>query len=290
MLLRYKCDRVNLVRGLTAPFIFLSPYVFGFYPGYEILTTLLLWSLLSDINHVLHLHVHCPFTTSKSLNRLLDIFMGFTSGMTASVWRIQHVYGHHKHYATTNKNRSKKSKWEPGAEWETKRYTILGALSYSAWTIVPVFYHALVESIKKGVFQNMKHPVDYRYAFFEQVLIIFSIAMLYLVAPTITLFYLLPWYFLVQFVSRYTDYLNHVGCGHGFYNASNNTLNHWYNKLGNNFGYHSAHHFNPSAHWSTLPDIHNKIREKIPAERIKTYSWSGYLMPYHFYLSKQGRM
>ena len=228
MILHYKCDRLNLARGLIAPLIFLSPYVFGLFSGYEVLTVLVLWLLLSDINHILHLHVHHPFTTKKSLNWLLDICMGVSTGMTASVWRIQHVHGHHRHYLSAVKNQSRKNKWAPGTKWETKRYSILGALSYSTWTIFPVFYHSLVASYKKGVSQNIKHPVNYRYAFVEQMAIVIFVLTMFVIAPKLTLFYLLPWYFLTQFVTRYIDYLNHVGCSHNIYDSSNNSVNYWY--------------------------------------------------------------
>lgn len=290
MLLRHQVDRTNVIRGFLSPIVFFSPFATGLYPGHEVLHVLILWLLLSDINHVLHLHVHYPFTTSRVTNWLLDTGMGATTGMTASVWRIQHVHGHHKHYSSARKDLSSSNKWEPGMAWEIRRYSILGALSYSFWTIFPVFYYPFAEALAKGLAKNVRSPVNFRYALVEQASIVVLVAIMYWINATLTLFYLLPWYFLVQFVSRYTDYLNHVGCGHGFYNASNNSISAFYNKWGNNFGFHSAHHYNAKAHWSDLPVIHEKIKQAIHPDRIKTYSWSGYLMPYHFWLSLSGKI
>lgn len=285
MLLRQQCDLTNVMRGLTAPFIFLYPYFFGFHEGYAVVTTLILWAVLNDINHVLHLHIHRSFSDNKYFNFLLDICMGITTGMTASNWRIQHKYGHHKHHTRTEKD-----EWDLGKDWETKKYSILGALSYSMRTIWPIFYRPLVESFNKGIIKNINKPINYRYAFLEQLALILFVVAMFIFQPEITLYYLMPWYFFVYFVTRYVDYLNHVNCGSNIFDSSNNSLNHWYNKLGCNFGYHTAHHHKPGAHWSTLPEIHNKISGDIPPSRLKKYSWSGFLMPYHFYLSLKGRM
>lgn len=287
MLLRYKCDWFNVLRALTAPFIFLYPFFFGFSEGYVLITALILWGMLNDINHVLHLHIHHEFSHNKYFNILLDVCMGIVTGMVASNWRIQHKYGHHQRgLGVTNAENS----WEMGTPWEMKEYTIWAAIYHSVRTTFPTFYLPLAESFKKGIIGNATSPINYRYAFIEQMLFIaFVLAMLW-VNPFLTLAYMLPWYFLVYFVTRYIDYLNHFSCSDGKFDSSNNSLNVWYNRLGCNFGYHSAHHYKPGAHWSLLPEIFADIRPNIPEKNIKHYSWSGFLLPYHFYLRIKGKM
>jgi len=63
-----------------------------------------------------------------------------------------------------------------------------------------------------------------------------------------------------------------------------------YNLLGNNFGYHTAHHLSPKAHWTRLPIIHENIKSMIPKELKKSYSWSGFMLPYHFLLALKKKM
>lgn len=276
MLLKYKEDRINVFRGLVAPFIFFYPYLFGFLEIGPILTSLALWVLLNDINHLLHLHVHLPFTRSRVVNLVLDISMGFVTGMTASNWRIQHKYGHHS---------AKKGEYCKAKNWEMERYSIRGALWYSFRTIFPIFYKPVVEAFKKGMIDDQRAPINYRHAFFEQFALIVVVTLLLIWQPKITLCYLLPWYVFVFFITRYTDYLNHFGCSEDKFRNANNSLNRVYNLLGNNFGYHTAHHLYPIAHWTMLPDIHEKIRDKIPDEQKKSYSWSGFLLPHHCMLS-----
>jgi fatty acid desaturase len=36
-----------------------------------------------------------------------------------------------------------------------------------------------------------------------------------------------------------------------------------------NLGYHTAHHYKQGVHWSKLPALHEKIKDKIPDNLIK---------------------
>lgn len=276
-MLNYKEDFLNATRAFSAPILFFFPFYVGFPFGYVLTTTALLWLMLSDINHILHLHAHHPFFKNKILNLFLDLCMGVVTGMTASNWRIQHILGHHN---------GPQFEYGPAYYWEIEKYSVLGALSFSLRTIWPIFYKPLLESFRKGFLVPTKHPVlDYRWAFAEQCLLIVIIALLLFFFPLLTVSYILLWYFLVYFVSRYTDYLNHFGLSDPHTKITNNCANKFYNALRCNFGFHTAHHMCPRAHWTTLPTVHASITHAIPSKNIKEYSWSGFMIPYHFYLS-----
>lgn len=287
MLLNYKCDRFNVFRALLAPVIFLYPYFFGLPDSYEIISGIFLWCLLSDSNHILHLHIHHAFSKNKYFNILLDACLGMVTGMVASNWKIHHVYGHHQR---GNSKKNINNPWQTGKTWELEKFTIIGALWYSSRISPRVFFLPIIEAYKKGIKQDIKTPINFRYAFFEQLIFILFVLMLIAINPLFSLAYLLPWYSMVYFFTCYTDYLNHFSCGDGIYDSSNNSLNYWYNKLGCNFGYHSAHHYKPNAHWSLLPAIHAGIKDKISDKHLKSYSWSGFMIPYHFYLHMKGRL
>jgi len=55
------------------------------------------------------------------------------------------------------------------------------------------------------------------------------------------------------------------------FEASRNNLNRFYNITTGNLGYHTAHHHKQGVHWSLLPGLHEKIKDKISAHLI-TYS------------------
>lgn len=280
-MLKHKEDRLNAIRGFTAPILFLLPFYFPLPSQVEWIAILVLWLILSDINHILHLHIHHPFFNNRLLNLMLDVCMGFVTGMTASNWRIQHVHGHHGGHRNDR---------GLGVARELKEFSICGALAYSMRTSWHIFVWPLTESYKKGVLSNIDRPVHYRWAFIEQCGILVITMILLLHFPVLTVSYVIPWYILVYFVSRYTDYLNHFGVTTNGSFVTNSCVNHFYNRVRCNFGYHAAHHYNPKAHWTELPLIHNSIAHRIPENHIKNYSWSGLLMPYHFYLSLRGKM
>ena len=94
-------------------------------------------------------------------------------------------------------------------------------------------------------------------------------------------------------LSRYVDYLNHYGCDERSPNPcerANNCLNPLFNWSSNNFGYHTAHHRKPNAHWTELPEIHAQIADEIPPRLLKPFSWSCLLLPYHCMVALRGRM
>lgn len=280
-MLRHKEDIWNALRGFTAPPLFFAPFATGLPAGYEALVVVLLWLSLSDMNHILHLHLHHNLFRHKLPNRLLDIGLGLVTGMTAANWRIQHVQGHHRGPA---------HEYGPAKAWEQRCFTIAGALSYSTRTIWPIFARPLAHSFTQWMRGTGHQRRRARGSFFEQCLPPATATILLLVDPWLVAAYVVPWYVLVHFVTRYTDYLNHVGVAAEDVPITNNSVHRFYNRVRCNFGYHTAHHYRPHAHWTTLPAIHAAIVDRIPPRYIKCYSWSGLLMPYHFYWSVGGRM
>jgi len=281
MIAYYKEDVFLIIRGLTAPIIFISPFVFGLYEGYEVLIVLMIWLLLNDINHVLHLHTHKPFAKNYFLNLVLDISMSIVTGMTAYNWRIQHKYRHHV---------PDKEDFGEGYSWEIEKFSIMGSFVYSVRTIFPIIFLPIIEAFHKGILKNQKQPIHYRIAFFEQFIPFIAFILFLMWNQSLALYYVLPWYFLVHFVTRYIDYLNHFGTVNGKFSHSNNSLHKVYNKLGNNFGYHTAHHLYPSAHWTELPKIHKEIENEIDPKYLKSYSWSGFAIFSHYLLSLKSKM
>jgi fatty acid desaturase len=279
----HPADRLNVARGLFAPVILFSPFWYGFPEHYAPLAVLLIFPLLGNTNYLLHLHIHRPFTGKAWLNLILDLHMGFTTGMTASNWRIQHRYGHH---------RGIDAPYHSNAAWELAEYSALGGLSYSIRSIWPTFWRPLVESCAKGVLANVKTPINYRWAFVEQSALLAAVLALFAWQPVLVLFFLMPWYAAIYFISRYVDYLNHYGCDESSdpYACANNSINKTFNRVCQNFGYHTAHHLRPTAHWTELPDIHARIAHRIPPRLVKTFSWSCLLLPYHCVLARRGRM
>jgi fatty acid desaturase len=280
----HPADRINATRALVAPFLLFAPFVTSWFAHFEVIYAIAAFTAIGATNYLLHLHIHRPFSGNPALNILLDLSMGAVTGMTASSWRIHHLYGHHSGIDLPYRG-------DRTADLES--YSTMRAISYSAASLLETFSSPIAVSFDKGILNNIKIPINYRWAFFEQMLLLTFVAMLTVWQPRLVLIYLLPWYFVTQFITRYVDYLNHYGCDEGSANPyvrANNSLSWWFNLTTHNFGYHTAHHIRPGAHWTELPGIHNTIVDKIPERHLKPFSWSWLLMPYHFYRSRTGRM
>jgi len=266
-------DWINVFSAIAAPVVFFYPFYHGVGGTAELavyIGLLLVW--IVDLNYLLHLHVHRPLTTSKAFNRLLDMSMGSVTGMTSANWRIQHVFGHHR---GNDENYTCRS-----LDWTLQRYSLRGALAYSFGNTWVTYWQPLRESCRKAA----------RGAFIEQVGFILFVVALGCYKPVLTVTFLLPWYAIIFVMTRYVDYLNHYGCTDEGMNFANNCLNRWFNWRMNNFGYHTAHHIAPGAHWTTLPDLHAQIADRIPSARIKTFDWSAALLPYHAWRERRARL
>lgn len=277
-------DTTNVIRSLLAPVVFFLPFYMGLPEGYEVLAVILIYVVIGDSNYILHLHIHRPFSRNRAVNLLLDLCLGSVTGMTASNWRIQHKYGHHCGIDIL---------FRGGGNWELEKYTPLRALSFCFRSILVTFWRPIVLSFQNGVLANKRRPINYRWAFAEQCLLVMFVILLAFWNLKIVLLYVLPLYGLTYFISRYVDYLNHYGCDErsdNVYEHANNSLNWLFNRVTHNFGYHTAHHLRPGAHWTKLPAIHARIENDIPQHCKKPFSWSWMLLPYHFYLSWSGRM
>jgi fatty acid desaturase len=273
-LVPYRQDWLNVVLALSAPVVFFYPFYHGIAGAVDLtiyVILLLVW--IVDLNYLLHLHVHRSFTSSHALNRVIDLALSSVTGMTSANWRIQHVFGHHRRQDDNYTLRS--------LDWTLQRYSLRGALAYSFGNIWVTYWRPLQESFRKALGEDDQGPIDYKAALFEQILFIVFFVALLIFNPALTLVFLLPWYVMIFAMTRYVDYLNHYGCTDDGMNFANNCLSRSFNWRINNFGYHTAHHIDPSAHWTTLPQIHAKVADLIPTARIKTFNWSSALLPYH---------
>lgn len=265
-LLKFREDTTNFWRALTAIFIFILPAITGMPTGLWGCTYgLLLWFLLCDMNFVLHQHVHYPMTRSRPWNLLLDLLLSCVTGMSAYSWRQHHLLHHHRG----------DDRWGKHFAWEWRRHSAGGALSYSLRQAMIIFFKPLIEAFTKGVMRHQQEPIDFRASFIQQVGIL---AIMVLVTAKTPEFYI-PYYCLVYIFTTIADYDTHAGCDEGHWGAANNTLSPSYNWVRNNFGFHTAHHIHPDAHWTELPAFHDQIAAHILPRHLSNRWWTGAISP-----------
>ena len=265
-ILKHPEDQVNYWRGWTCLPILLLPAVTGMPEGvYGIVYGLLIWFVLNDINFLLHQHVHYPLTRSTRQNAWLDWLMSFTTAMCAYSWRQQHIFRHHMGNDT----------WGAATRWEYEKPSFLRASIYAVRKGAAMYWYPLVQAINNGIAASEPGAINYRRALLQHAATNSVVVSLIIIEPS---FYLL-YYFFVYFFTTRTDYDNHVGCDDSEFGFSNNTFNATYNAVRNNFGFHTAHHYYPQAHWTQLPHLHEKLSTKIPPRFTSNDRWTGFWTP-----------
>lgn len=196
-----------------------------------------------------HNHQHCHFFTVGWANRLIELVMGLHTGIVGEAWVLHHLLGHHVNYLDQSKDES---------AWKTTQGRFMSRLEYTLKVSLMAYPIALKVGARhrrsrSKLIQNMLLTAVVLSLLFSinwiNTLIIFVIPMIVLL-----------------FMVVYVTYDHHAGLDQQDpYQASYNITDRWYNFFTCNLGYHTAHHLQCGRHWSQLPELHEEIREKIPA-------------------------
>ena len=230
-------------------FLVSNPYVLGVYFYLMIIPK-------SQICAWNHHHQHAPTFKTVVPNRILEFFYALHTGVTTNLWVLHHVHGHHNNFLDQEKDESR---------WRRSDGTQMGELEYSLKITATAYY--------RGYQVGKSFPKEQR-DFVVFSVITFAILcglIAYKPAAGILLF-LLPM-IMGLFLTAWATYEHHAGLNtDNEFEASFNNLNRWYNLFTGNLGYHTAHHHKGGLHWSKLPQLHEKIKHKIPDELIRK-SW-----------------
>ena len=215
-----------------------------------------------------HHHTHLRIWKSKRLNRFADWMFSVVQGVPSFVFFPAHIGNHHKH--------------SHGAEDETRTYRfgghhnhLIGFLlhPFQALTVlVPSMLSYIPRRAKKGDFWPLIEVIS-----------------IVVVSATLALIDLRLWLLFVALPQAHgfhwllsSNYLQHAGARpstgpesgeDGLYEASRNFTG-LVNLVWLNIGYHTAHHFEPRAHWSEMPSLHKKHVTSVPSWLVeKSLLW-----------------
>ncbi len=196
-----------------------------------------------------HHHQHTPTFHSGILNRILELIYALHTGVTAKLWVLHHVLGHHHNYMDQNKDESR---------WKGKDGRLMGRISYTINVALTAYY--------RGYQVGKKHPRPFKIFIISLVVTLILVTALIWYRPIPALFFfVLPMITSLLFTAWVT-YGHHAGLDvDNIFEASYNNISPIYNLLTGNLGYHTAHHYKQGVHWSRLPELHEKIKDKIPS-------------------------
>ncbi len=262
-LFRHREDRlpVLLILGLFAIDV-------AIYLNVDNVWALLVWSLASigpkaGVCAFNHHHQHVPTFVQPIFNRALELVYFLQTGVTGHAWVLHHSLGHHVNYLDQTKDESR---------WTRDDGTRMGEWEYALITTLTAYPRAWAV--------GARYPRQRR-VFLGMMIVSFS-TMIALIAyrplAGALVFGLTP--LLALFGTALATYVHHSdrGTSHHF-EASNNILQPFYNKLTGNLGFHTAHHFKPGVHWSQLPQLHAEIERNVPdaayIEPGVPWKWAG---------------
>lgn len=200
-----------------------------------------------------HNHHHCATFRFAWLNRVFECVMFLQTGTTPFTWTLHHNIGHHERFLDQTIDTS---------PWKTRK----GEVMSRGWYVLRNTVMIYPEAFRVG-WQNK--PIFYKFLTFLGVSSLL-LATLILGSPLkAVLIFVVPMTMMLFFLVDAT-YGHHTGLDtDNPYEATHNILDPVYNFCAWNLGYHTAHHLRPGLHWTSLPDFHGKISDKIPGPLVK---------------------
>ncbi len=200
-----------------------------------------------------HNHHHNYTFRSPFLNRILEFFYALHTGISSQAWVLQHNLGHHTHYLDQKKDPSR---------WQHEDGSTMSALYYTIRTFLMAYPYCF--TIGK------KHVSILNRFYFNGIILMCFLAFAFK-HNQINFFwiFLLPMLISI-FATCYVTYYHHSDMSLTIKMQScRNNFSKINNILTGNLGYHTAHHYNMSLHWSKLPGLHEYIFAKPETEEME---------------------
>lgn len=200
-----------------------------------------------------HHHQHTPTFYSKALNRLLEFSYALHTGATTNLWVLHHVLGHHRNFLDQSLDES---------AWKDKQGKVMSAGRYTLIIAGTAYFRG---------FQVGKRfaRVQREFVVYTLLTLLCLIVLCWMRPLAALLVFIMPMLISLLFTAWVT-YDHHAGLDTtDQFQASYNNTNPIFNMLTGNLGYHTAHHYHQGLHWSKLPELHEKIKVKIPQHLLR---------------------
>jgi fatty acid desaturase len=252
-ILKYKADRgpVSYVLAMFALHVVLWLYASPLVAVLSVVPLAVASMFVAPINH--H-HQHLNTFRSSWVNRVYDLALSLQTGVAPYGWTLHHNLGHHINYLNQHPHVSPDE-----SAWTRRDGTQMSRVGY---TIDMLLRH-----------QADMYQVGLRYPRYMKYWVLMKLPLYALIASALwvnwantLLIFLIPG-FLALTHTIWATYEHHAGCPtDNHLVGSRNRESRMYNWLTGNLGLHTAHHKRPGVHWSLLPQVHEEIKDQIPAE------------------------
>ncbi len=269
MLPRHGADARTILWALLMPTVLLAQLA---RPALVPYLSPLSFYLAMAAGTIAHNHNHCPTFKSRRLNAFFAAWVSVFYGYPTFAWVPTHNLNHHKH---VNREGDATITWR-----HTNRNTWWIAVSYF---FVSAYYQSgpIKEYIRKAKASNgrLYRQIVTQYTVWIGCLVgVAAVAIARHGLGTGLYVYMLAFglpSFFGTWSMMWFNYMQHVHCDPwSEHNHSRNITGRIFNFLVFNAGLHTAHHENPGAHWSKLPEIHARLAPSIdPALNEPSFLW-----------------
>lgn len=198
-----------------------------------------------------HNHVHTEIFYHPILNQLFGILLTLAKGHTSAGVVLAHNYNHHVYNGNEN-------------DWIRPQ---LAGNGPGLFRLTKFIFNSMITMAKeKRKVDKTILPKKVRQQLLleRNILLLFIFILMYIDITNFFIFITLPWVIGIVLLIG-VNLLQHDQC---FPTSKYNHSRNFIGRLGNwfffNNGYHTAHHMDPSVHWSELPTMHNnKITQNI---------------------------
>lgn len=206
-------------------------------------------------NHQHH-HSHLKVFTNKPLNKLYDTVLMLAAGNVTTGWEMQHCKGHHSQYLDHENDVA-----------GTKRFTAKGPLRQLIFTIAGDAMSAIDSWRIAG---TTKEPTKVRARLVGELALQAAVngALLCVNAPLALASVVIPNALLRWSIFWHSFDQHDTAEGNDVFDGSVNRSGKLQELL-LNVGHHTAHHAKMSLHWSRLPALTEKMRDKIPPHLMR---------------------
>jgi len=264
-MLKYKADFKTLIFLVTTTILFFVQWNWGFH--WWLYAPYLYFSV--TITVIAHNHNHVPTWKNSFLNHITDYWITLLYGFPTFVWTPTHNKNHHKFinkegdytitYRLTEKNNWLSLLTYPSISGFNQQASVRNHLKDLKANNRRAYFFAIFQYVALGLFIGITMWMNWRKSL---------------------LFVVLPQQFAV-FTVLIFNYIQHVHTDEeSEFNNSRNFISPLTNFMLFNNGYHTAHHYRASVHWSLLPETHAKIVDKIDSSLIEKRFWNYMIKTY----------
>ncbi len=264
-MLKFKADIKTLIFLALTTTLFFLQWNWGFH--WWLYVAYLYFSV--TITVIAHNHNHVSIWKNSFLNHVTDYWITLLYGFPTFVWTPTHNKNHHKFinkegdytitYRLTEKNNWLSLLTYPSISGYNQQASVRNHLKDLKANDRKAFFIAIFQYVALGLFIGITMWLNWRKSL---------------------VFVVLPQQFAV-FTVLIFNYIQHVYTDEeSEFNNSRNFISPLTNFMLFNNGYHTAHHYRASVHWSLLPETHAKIADKIDSSLIEKGFWNYMIKTY----------